>query len=241
MGKFEIFENIKGNKVKIGENHNRILYDGIAAFQQTMFGVECWTSGAQGYSASSPASGHWQPYRTIAIGSCADDNDGYLATNSWLMTGGSGIAVDVVPTGGTAMAHFPNLTDSYMTSAFSGSKIPGDGNIGTGMFYKQADRVVSVGNTISIEATFDTTASPAARNSTTMLEGTEIREMGVYLCAEDDFKSGSLSPRTDRDDRPYSILCRSVRLQISGGFIQDSPLIAGANSLTIRYTFGSDE
>jgi len=241
MGKFEIFEHINGKLIKIGENNNRILYDGIGAFQQTMFGVECWTSGAAGYDGTLPASGHWTPYRTIAIGTVADDNDGWLATNGWLMTGGSGIATNEVPTGGTSMAHFPNLTDSYMsTSQSGGDPIGDDNNVGTDLFFKQADRIVSVGNTISIEATFNTTSSPASRNSTTMLEGTEIREMGIYMCSESDFKSGTLSPRTDRNDRPYTMLCRSVRMQISNGFINDSPLIAGANALTVRYTFGGE-
>ena len=235
MGKFEFFQ----NGIKIGESHNRILYDGIVAFQQTMFGVECWHSGAAGYSDSAPASGHWHPYRTIAIGVCADDNDGWLDNNGYLTGAGDGIKPDSVPTGGTALAHLPNLTDSYMTSSISGSKA--NYNVGTGLFYKQADRVISVGNTISIEATFATTAVPASANATTILEGTEIREMGVFLCEESDFKSGTLSPRTDRNDKPYSILCKSTRFQISGGFIQDSPLVAGANSLTVRYTFGGED
>lgn len=238
MGKFEIFEHVSGDLIKIGESQNRILYDGIAAIQQTMFGVECWVSGAAGYSASSPASGHWQPYRTIAIGTCADDNDGYLDDNGWLASGGSGILADSIPTGGTQFAHFPNLSDSYMTSSQSGSV--SNFNVGTGLFFKQADRVVAVGRTISIEATFYTTTNPASINSTTMLTGTEIRELGVYLCAEDYFKSGTLSPQTDRVDRPFTMLCRSVRFQISGGYIQDSPLIAGLNALTVRYTFAGE-
>ena len=130
MGKFEIFENISGELVKIAEQENRIVYDGREATLDFLFGLETWFSGASGYDGSLPASGHWTPFRTLAVGCVGDDNIGFLATNGWLMTGGSGIAPDVISTAGGNLSHFPNLNDHYMSTITSGAKP--DFNVGTG-------------------------------------------------------------------------------------------------------------
>jgi len=233
MGKFEFYENGE----KIGEAYpNRILYCGIAYSQDTVFGIESWQSGVAGYDGSLPASGAWDPYRTIVIGVCADDNNGWLNDNSWLANGGSGIEADSVPIGGNSFAHFPALTDTYMTSAASGGNA--NRNVGTGLFYKTADRTVRVGNTaVAIEATFNSTADPGSINANTLLVGTEIREMGISLA---DIPTGFWDPLSDRTHRPNTLINRSVRILVSGGYVQDAPLTMGSNPITVRYTFGEN-
>jgi len=232
MGKYEFFE--LGEK--IGEAcPNRMLYAGIAYSQDSVFGIESWQSGVAGYDGSLPASGAWDPHRTIVIGTVADDNNNWLADNSWLETGGSGILSGSVPTGGNSFAHFPALTDTYMSSAASGNNA--NRNVGTGLFYKTADRTIRTGRIIAIEATFNSTDDASSANANTIVTGTEIREMGISLA---DIPTGFWDPLSDRSHRPFVLINRSVRILVSGGYIQDNPLIMGANPITVRYTFGEN-
>ena len=233
MGKFEIFEHISGDLVKISEQQNRIVYDGREATLDFLFGIETWFSGASGYDGSGPASGHWTPYRTVAVGTVSDDNIGFLSTNGWL-DGGSGISGTSVNTSAGNFAHFPNLNDHYMSSIVSGGS-PANANVGTGYFYKEADKIVRVGRTISIEATFTTHPTPAFGTATVIPEGTELRELGVFFGIN---PTGVITPSTDRSVRPITMLCRSTRYEVSGDKIIDNPITAGANDITVRYTFG---
>ena len=102
------------------------------------------------------------------------------------------------------------------------------------MFYKLADRIVRTGRTITIEATFTTDIDQANGDADTIPTGTKIRELGIFL----GIPTGAISPSTNRVDRPSSVLAKSARYQVSGGFIQDNPITAGANNLTVRYTYG---
>lgn len=225
-GKFEVFEKEKF----LGDSPNRLLYDGREFIIDFAFGIETWFSGVAGYDGSTAASGHWHPERVIAIGTVADDNDGWFADQGWL-SAGSGLSADMIGTGSDAFAHLPNLTDSYMSSAVSGTY--GDGyNTGISYFYKEADRVVRVGRQVTIEATFTTTAGVG--NKTVIPEGTELREFGIFLGLE---PTGIISPSTVRADRPIAMTNKSTRYQVSGGFIQDNPITVGSNDITIRYTF----
>ncbi len=234
MGKFEIFEHIGNEEVKIGESDNRILYGGRQYALDTVFGLEAWQSGVAGYNGAYPASGVWDPYRTVVIGSVADDNTNWLAGNSYLFTGGSGIS-GFTTGDGSAYGHFPNLTDTYMSSAASGNYIADNYNIGTSLFYKLADKVIRVGRTVSIQATFYATEVEGNKGVQTILSGTEIRELGVSLS---DNPSGLIDPITDRSHRPHTLICRSVRYEVTGGLIIDNPIIVGSNDITVRYTFG---
>lgn len=229
MGFFEIFE---GNK-SFGKDSNRVVYDGREFMLDFAFGRESWFSGAAGYNGALPASGAYHPYRIMAIGTVADDNDGWFADNGYL-TGGSGLSGEqLITTSSDAFAHLPNLTDSYLSSQVSGTYGPGY-NTGIAYFYKEPDKVIRVGRQITLRATFTTTAG--AGNKTTIPEGTEIREMGVYIGGVD--PTGIISPSTVQSDRPQALICRSVRYQVSGGYIQDNPIVVGANPITVTYTFG---
>jgi hypothetical protein len=232
MGKFEIFENIGNEKVKIGEQENRILYGGRMYALDSVFGLEAWQSGVAGYDGAQPGSGLWNPYRTIVIGVSADDNNNWLEGNGYLI-GDSGISGFVG--GGEAYGHLPNLTDTYMTSAASGDYIGNDYNVGYGLFFKRADSTIRVGRTVSIQATFFSTADPGSIGEQTILAGTEIRELGVSLS---DNPTGLIDPITDRTSRPHTLICRSVRFEVSGTHIIDNPIIVGSNDITVRYTFG---
>lgn len=233
MGKFEIFENINNKEVKIGESDNRILYAGRQYALDTVFGLEAWQSGVAGYDGDQLASGVWDPYRTIVIGVSADDNTDYFE-NIGNLVGQSGLDGSI-SAGEGVFAHLPNLTDTYMTSAASGDYVDNGYNIGTGLFYKLADRTIRVGRTTSIQATFYTTEDVQSRGPQTILAGTEIRELGVSLS---DNPSGLIDPITDRTHRPHTLICRSVRYQVSGGLVKDNPITVGANDITVRYTFG---
>lgn len=233
MGKFEIFENIENELVKIGESENRILYAGRQYALDTIFGLEAWQSGVAGFDGTYPASGVWDPYRTIVIGTVADDNTRYFE-GLGLLAEGSGLD-GVISTGEGTYGHLPNLTDTYMSSAASGDYVGDNYNVGTGLFYKLADRTIRVGRTISIQATFFTTEVAENRGVQTILSGTEIRELGVSLS---DNPTGLIDPITDRTHRPHTLICRSVRYQVSGGVVIDNPIIVGANDITVRYTFG---
>jgi len=223
MGKFEIFEHKGNERIKIAESDNRILYAGRMYALDSVFGLEAWQSGVAGWDGSLPASGAWDPYRSIAIGTVADDNNGWFETNGYL-TEGSGISGGGLPTGGDAFAHLPNLNDAYMASAASGGNA--NFNLGTGLFYKLADRTIRVGRTISIEATFSTTDTAGNEGATTILTGTEIRELGISLS---DNPTGLIDPVTDRSARPHTLICRSVRYEVSGAKIYDNPIVVGLN------------
>lgn len=232
MGQFEIFEWKDNKKVKIAESKNRILYAGRMYALDTVFGLEAWQSGVAGFDGDQLASSVWDPYRSIVIGTVVDDNDGWINENGYL-TGGSGISGLGIPTGSEYYGHLPNLNDTYMSSAASGAVA--NHNVGSGLFYKLADRTVRVGRTISIEATFTTDADPANGSATTIPEGTEIRELGVSLS---DNPTGLIDPVTTRTERPHTLICRSVRYEVSGGKIHDNPITVGSNNITVRYTFG---
>lgn len=242
-GKFELFEEVNGNPYgkKIGESYNRMMYDGMEFVMDFAFGYESWFSGAAGYDGSLPASGAWHPYRYVAIGYSADNNNGWLTSNSYIITGsaegtgsaileGTGIKADVVATGAN-LAYFPDLDDSVMTSM---DPAKANKNVGSGLFYKLADRVIRTGRTITIEATFTTDPNQVNGDSNTIPTGTKIRELGIFL----GIPTGSISPSTNRVDRPSTIIAKTTRYQVSGGFIQDNPITAGANNLTVRYTYG---
>jgi len=241
-GKFEIFEEVSGNKYgkKLGESYNRMVYDGMEYIMDFAFGVESWHSGAAGYDGSLPASGAWHPFRYVAIGTSADNNDDWLLNNSFIdtgvyvdaPTGGSGILLDSVGTGLGYVAHFPNLGDSRMSSVISGKA---NKNVGTGLFYKVSDRVVRTARTVTIEATFTTDSDADNGTAGVIPTGTKIRELGVFLS---NHPTGAISPSTIRGDRPNTMICKSVRYQISGGYIQDNAITAGANNLTVRYSYG---
>lgn len=232
MGKFEIYENISGELIKIAEQENRIVYDGREATLDFIFGLETWFSGASGYDGSLPASGHWTPYRTLAIGTLADDNIGFLSANGWL-SGNGGISGTSVGTSEGNLSHFPNLNDHYMSTIVSGSKA--NFNVGSGYFFKEPDKMIRVGRTISVEATFATHADPAQGTATIIPEGTDIRELGIFFGIN---PTGAITPATDRSARPLTMLCRSVRYEISGAKVIDNPITAGSNDITVRYTFG---
>ena len=234
MGKFEIFENLpNGREIKIGEQYNRILDAGRQYALDLVFGIESWHSGVAGFDGSLPASGAWDNIRAIAVGNCADDNIGWAYGQGWIESAGSGILVDSIPTGSDYYMHFPNLGDTYMTSAASGNK--DNFNVGTGLFYKTADRTIRIASQVTIEATFAVTSDPDATNASTILEGTELREMGITLS---DHPTGLIDPITTRIERPHVLINRSVRTLVSGGYIQDNPITVGTNPITIRYTFG---
>lgn len=232
MGKFEIFKQVGTKQVKIGESNNRILYGGRMYALDTVFGLEAWQSGVAGWDGSLPASGAWSPYRTIVIGSVGDDNLGWFNTNGYLEEG-SGLSGGGIPTGGDGFGHLPNANDAYMSSAASGGNA--NFNLGTGLFYKLADRTIRVGRTVSIEATFQTDANPANGSATTIPVGVEIRELGVSLS---DNPTGLIDPATERTSRPHVLICKSVRYEVSGGLIHDNPIVVGLNNITVRYTFG---
>lgn len=232
MGKFEIFENIENIEIKIGEQENRILYAGRMYALDTVFGMEAWQSGVAGYDGDQLASGVWDPYRTIVIGSVGDDNTNWLEVNGYRLAG-SGIS-GFTTGDGSAYGHLPNLTDTYMSSCVSGDYTY-NYNVGTGLFYKRADKTIRAGRVVSIQATFYATEDPASIGQQTILAGTEIRELGVTLS---DNPTGAIDPITDRTHRPHTLINRSVRYLVSGGLIIDNPIIMGANDITVRYTFG---
>jgi len=240
-GIFEVFEHTENGLEKVAESYNRMMYDGIEFILDSAFGVESWFSGAAGYDGSLPASGAWNPYRYIALGYSADDNTSWLEDNGWAstgsgngdganITGGTGIKADSIVIGNN-MAHFPNLTDNVMSSL---DVAKDNKNVGSGLFYKLADRVVRTGRTITIEATFITDDDPDNGSAQVIPTGTQIRELGVFL----GIPTGAISPSTVRADRPNSIITKSIRYEVSGGYIQDNPIIVTSNNLTVRYTFG---
>lgn len=239
-GKFEIFEETKEGQKKIGESYNRMLYDGMEFVMDFTFGIETWFSGAGGYDGSLPGSGHWNPYRYVALGYSADNNNGWLVSNSWAttgiaggganITGGTGISGDAVVIGSN-LAYFPDLDDSMMSSYDSAKA---NKNVGSGLFYKLADRIVRTGRTVTIEATFTTDSDISNGDNDTIPTGTQIRELGIFLGVP----TGSISPSTNRSDRPATAIAKSVRYEVSGGYIQDNPITVGANNLTVRYTYG---
>jgi len=232
MGKFEIFEHIGNEQVKIGEQKNRILYAGRQYALDTVFGMEAWQSGVAGYDGNQLASGVWDPYRTIVIGTVADDNTRWLESAGYLLAG-SGIS-GFTTGDGSAYGHLPNLTDTYMSSAASGDYTYNH-NVGTGLFYKLADKTIRVGRVASIQATFYATIDPASISAQTILSGTQIRELGISLS---DNPTGLIDPITDRSHRPHTLINRSTRFQVSGGMIIDNYITVGENPITVRYTFG---
>lgn len=241
-GKFEVYENKKdGSKVKIGESYNRMTYDGMEMMMDFMFGIETWFSGAAGYDPTVNGSTHWHPYRYIAVGYSADDNDDWLYQNNGAltgaagdgdnMTGGTGISGSVITTAN--IGHFPNLNDSYMSSL---DVTKDNKNVGTGLFYKIADRTTRTARTVTIEATFTTDGDRANGDVDTIPTGTQIRELGVFMAEP----TGQISPSTNRSHRSGAMLCRSVRYGVGGGYLADNPITVGANNLTVRYTFGEN-
>ena len=229
MGKFLVYEDEK----LIGEAiPNKILYAGMAYSIDTIFGLEAWQSGVGGYDGSLPASGVWDPHRTVVIGTVADDNNRWMENLNWL-DAGSGIKSGSISTAGNSFAHVPALTDTYMSSVQSGNNV--NFNVGTGLFYKLADRTIRTGRTVSIEATFNVTADPASTNAETILVGTEIRELGISLA---DYPTGLIDPLSDRSQRPHTLICKAIRYSIEEGFLKDNPLIVGNNPITVRYIFG---
>lgn len=242
-GKFELFEEVDGNPYgkKIAESYNRMMYDGIEFILDFTFGVESWFSGSAGYNGGLPASGAWHPYRYVALGYSADTNDGWLVSNDYAttgaddgkganVTGGTGIKADSVATGSN-LAYFPNLNESVMSS-YDSTKA--NFNVGSGLFYKIADRIVRTGRSVTIEATFTTDPDQENGDADTIPTGTKIRELGIFLA----IPTGSIAPSTNRADRPKTIIAKAVRYEVSGGFIQDNPIDAGANNLTVRYSYG---
>ena len=207
----------------------------------TLFGFESWQSVVGGYDGSLPASGAWNPYRYVALGYSADTNDGWLVSNNYAttgenfgtghdITGGTGILTDSVATGSN-LAYFPNLNDSVMSS-YDSTKA--NYNVGSGLFYKLADRIIRTGRTVTIEATFTTDPDQDNGDSDTIPTGTKIRELGIFLAVP----TGSIAPSTNRADRPKTVVAKAIRYEVSGGFIQDNPISAGVNNLTVRYTYG---
>jgi hypothetical protein len=229
MGKFLVYEGEK----QLGEAvPNKLLYAGMAYAIDTIFGIEAWQSGVAGYDGSTPASGVWDPHRAVVIGTVADDNNRWMENNDWL-DAGSGIKTGSVTTAGNSFGHVPALTDTYMSSAQSGNNA--DYNVSTGLFYKNADRTIRTGRTVSIEATFNVTADPASTNAETILVGTEIRELGISLS---DNPSGLIDPLSDRSHRPHVLIARAVRYSIEEGYLKDNPITVGNNPITVRYIFG---
>lgn len=244
-GKFEVFEEKDGNKYgkKLGESYNRMVYDGVEFVMDFAFGIETWFSGAAGYDGSVNGSTHWNPYRYVALGYSADNNNSWLVSNSYAttgsstgaaqnITGGTGIKADSVATGSN-LAYFPDLDDSVMSSL---DPAKANKNVGSGLFYKLADRVIRTGRTVTIEATFTTDADQGNGDADTIPTGTKIRELGIFL----GIPTGSISPSTNRTDRPATLICKSDRYQISGGYIQDNPITIEANNITVRYTYGDN-
>jgi len=242
-GKFEIFEEQDGDIYgkKIAESYNRMMYDGMEFIIDFAFGIESWFSGSAGYNGSLPASGAWHPYRYVALGYSADTNNGWLVSNNYAttgvspgnganITGGTGISGDCVTTGSN-LAYFPSLNDSVMSS-YDSTKA--NYNEGSGLFWKLADRIIRTGRTVTIEATFTTDPDQANGDANTIPTGTYIRELGIFLAEP----TGSIAPSVNRADRPKTIIAKAVRYEVSGGYIQDNPIIAGANNLTVRYTYG---
>lgn len=235
-GKFEFFKNGK----KIGESYNRMVYDGMEYIMDFAFGIETWHSGHAGCAETVNATGHWNNIRYITLGYSADDNDDWLYSSDYAltgaagdgdnMTGGTGISGDCVETG-VNISHFPNLNDSYMSSL---DITKSNWNIGTGLFYKKADRIVRSGRTVTIEATFTTDPDRANGNKAVIPTGTKIREMGIFLGPPID----TIAPSTNRSHRPSGMIAKAVRYEVSGGYIQDNPIIVGENSLAVRYTYG---
>lgn len=240
-GKFEIFENKDGKLEKLGESYNRMTYDGMEMAMDFIFGIETWFSGAAGYDGTVNGSTHWHPYRYVAVGYSADDNSDWLLNSNKALTGAAGGGAN--QTGGTGLSgdciapadigHFPNLNDSYMSSL---DVAKANKNVGTGLFYKQADRTIRTARTVTIEATFTTDTDAANGDSDTIPTGTQIRELGVFLA----IPTGAITPSTNRSHRTGTMICRSVRYEVSGGYIQDNPITVGANNLTVRYTFGEN-
>jgi hypothetical protein len=109
-----------------------------------------------------------------------------------------------------------------------------DKNVGSGLFYKLADRIVRTGRTITIEATFNTDPDQSVGSATTIPVGTKIRELGIFL----GIPTGAISPSSNRPDRPYTIIAKTIRYGVEGGYIIDNPIVAGDNNLTVRYTYG---
>jgi len=242
-GKFELFEEKDGNKYgkKIAESYNRMMYDGMEFMIDFTFGIESWFSGAGGYDGSLPGSGAWNPYRYVALGYNVDTNDGWLISNNYAttglapgtgmnITGGTGILADSVATGSN-LAYFPNLNDSVMSSFDPGKA---NYNVGSGLFYKLADRIIRTGRTVTIEATFTTDDDQENGDADTIPTGTQIRELGIFLAVP----TGVIAPSTNRPDRPKTIIAKASRYEVSGGYIQDNPIVVGANNLTVRYTYG---
>lgn len=242
-GKFEVFEEKNGDPFgnKIGESYNRMVYDGMEFIMDFAFGIESWFSGAGGYDGSLPGSGAWNPYRYIALGYSADTNNGWLVSNNYTttganegtghdITGGTGILADSVETGAN-IGYFPDLDDSVMSSLDVSKD---NKNVGSGLFYKLADRTIRTGRTVTIEATFSTTIDLDNGDANTIPTGLQIRELGIFLAVP----TGVISPSTNRTDRPKTCLAKSIRYQVSGGYIQDYPITVGANNLTVRYTYG---
>ena len=109
-------------------------------------------------------------------------------------------------------------------------------NVGSGLFYKLADRIIRTGRTVTIEATFTTDADQANGDANTIPTGTKIRELGIFL----GIPTGAIAPSTSRVDRPNTIIAKAIRYTISGGYIQDNPITVGATNITFRYTYGAN-
>jgi len=240
-GIFEVFEHTEDGLQKIGQSYNRMMYDGIEFILDFAFGVESWFSGAAGYDGSLPASGAWNPYRYIALGYSADDNTDWLLDNDYAntgssqgtgmdITGGTGIKADSVAIGDN-ISHFPSLADTVMSSL---DVAKDNKNVGSGLFYKLADRVTRSGRTITIEATFTTDNDQDNGAAGVIPTGTQIRELGIFLGVP----TGAINPSTVRADRPATVVAKSTRYEVSGGYIQDNPITVTSNNLTVRYTFG---
>ena len=246
QGTFEVFEEVSGNNFgrKIAEAKNRLLYDGIEYILDFAYGRQSWHSGAIGYDGSLPGSGAWNPYRYVGLGYSADDNNNWLYANGYAltghttggldnMTGGTGISGSAVAAGAN-IAHFPSLSDTHMSSLYAGGVIPTDKNVGTGLFYKLANKITRSGRTVTIEATFTTCDDRANGDADTIPTGTKIRELVIAL----GIPTGSRNPSSVVGDRPGAIINKAVRYEVSGAKIIDNPITVGATNLSVRYTIG---
>ena len=240
-GKFEIFEETESGRVKIGESDNHMMDNGMEFILDFAFGTETWFSGAAGYNGESVGSGHWHPYRYIAVGYSVDDNDDWLIATDWATTGaddgkgdnttgGTGIKIDSVPVG-EYISHFPNAQDNYMSSLDMGKA---NKNLGTGLFYKLSNKMIRTARTVIAEATFNTTPHQSDGDSNTIPTGTCLRELAIFIAEP----TGIGNPSAVRENRTGVMIAKSNRYKISNGYIQDNPLVVGANSITIRYSCG---
>jgi len=206
---YNVYENLPdGTKKFLGKLYNRKVHDCVEFIEDFVWGISSWFLGGAAYNPAGAASSVYHPERWMMVGISADTNDHSL------LGGATGIQTGTWDASGVSL--LPNPEDSTCTSGCASGII---------------DSIVRHGQTVTIQKTFNPGSEPQG-----IPNGTNIRELCCFIGRP--LETGSMGdPSDDPNKRPYTMISRAVRYTTEAGYLKDSPLVMGANPITLQYVF----